>query len=133
MSSLTATPATPRVHAARARAARISGWAARILLSAQFVVGGALKVTGEASMVALFDDIGGGVGLQLLVGACEVVGAIGLLVARLVRPAAAGLLLLMVGAAITNVAILQTSPALPIVFGALAGVVLATTRQGDSR
>jgi hypothetical protein len=62
-----------------------------------------------------------------------VAGAVGLLVPRLVRPAATGLVLLMVGAVITNVAILQISPVLPLVFGVLAGVVVASSRKGNAR
>ena len=133
MSTLIAVPAVPRVRTARSRAARIGTWAARILLAAQFIAGGALELTGEASMVSMFDDIGAGTGLRLLVGACEVAAAVGLLVPRLVRPAATGLLLLMVGAVITNVAILQTSLALPLVSGVLAGVVIAASRKGNAR
>jgi putative oxidoreductase len=133
MSTLTSAPAVPRVRTTRPRATRIGTWAARILLSAQFIAGGALKLTGEASMVAMFDDIGVGAGLRLFVGACEVAGAVGLLVPRLVRPAATGLVLLMVGAVITNVAILQTDPVLPLVFGVLAGVVVASSRKGNAR
>ena len=82
----------------------------RIVLSAQSVVGGTLKLTADPAMVVMVDDIGAGQGLRLFVGACEVAGAVGVLIPPLTRLAAAGLAGLMVGAAITNVVVLQISP-----------------------
>ncbi|CCH89245.1 membrane protein of unknown function [Modestobacter italicus] len=133
MNTTTTAPVVAPVGTARSRAARIGSWAVRILLSAQFFTGGALKVTGEASMVTMFEDLGGGAGLRLFVGACEVAGAVGLLIPRLMRPAAAGLVVLMVGAVVTNVAILGTNPVLPLVFGLLAAVVAASNWTGTAR
>ena len=85
-------------------------------------------------MTAMFDAIGAGQGLRLLIGACEVSGAVGLLVPRLARPAAYGLVLLMIGAAVTNVVALHTSPAVPLVLLVLVGTVAVTrTRQENGR
>ena len=129
MTTFTTTPtstpsAAPLVRRSRrSRAAAAAVWAVRLLLAAQFVVGGLLKLTGDPQMVAMFDQVGAGQGLRLLVGACEVAGAVGLLVPRLVRPAAIGLVGLLVGAAVTNVVALHTSPALPLVLLALAAMV----------
>jgi hypothetical protein len=53
MSTITTAPAVPRVRTTRSRATRIGTWGARILLSAQSITGGALKVTGETSMVTM--------------------------------------------------------------------------------
>jgi putative oxidoreductase len=129
-----APPSTPVRRAGWARTARIGRWAARIALSAAFAVGGVLKLTADPAMVAMFDQIGAGQGLRLFIGACEVAGAIGLLVPRLVRLAAIGLVLLMIGAAVTNVVALQISPAVPLVLLALATVVaVARTRKGSGR
>jgi uncharacterized membrane protein len=75
-------------------------------------------------MVQLFDDIGAGQWLRLLVGALEVTGGIGLLVPRLRAAAALGLLLLLLAAATTNAAVLDVSPASPLAFAALALAVL---------
>jgi putative oxidoreductase len=135
MTTFTAAPATTPVRpTGRARAARIGLWAARIALAAQFVAGGALKLTGDPAMVAMFSDIGAGQGLRLFIGACEVAGAIGLLVPRLARLAATGLVLLMVGATVTNVVTLQISPAVPLVLMILAAVVAVTrTEKGNAR
>lgn len=135
MTTFTAAPATTPVRrTGRARASRIGRWALRILLTAQFLAGGVLKLTADPAMVAMFDDIGAGQGLRLFIGACEVAGAVGLLVPRLTRMAAAGLVLLMIGAAVTNVVTLQISPAVPLVLLGLATVVAATrTRKGNGR
>jgi putative oxidoreductase len=135
MTTFTATLASTSVRRAGwARAARIGLLAARIALSAQFVVGGVLKLTTDPAMVAMFDEIGAGQGLRLFVGVCEVAGAIGLLVPRLARLAATGLVLLMVGATITNVVALQISPAVPLVLMILAAVVAVTrSTKGDAR
>lgn len=136
MTTFTASPATTSVRRTprRTRAARIGLGALRILLSAQFVVGGVLKLTANPAMVAMFDDMGAGQELRLLVGVCEVAGAVGLLVPQLARLAATGLVLLMIGAAVTNVVALQISPAVPLVPLALATVVAVTrTRKGSGR
>ncbi len=44
----------------RASAVRLGLVAVRLLLTAQFAVAGVLKLTGESTMVAMFDDIGAG-------------------------------------------------------------------------
>jgi len=140
MTLFTASPATgspatrPVGSSRRARAAGIGLWAVRILLSTPFLMGGLLKVTADPRMVAMFEDIGAGQGLRLLVGACELAGAAGLLIPRLARPAASGIVLLMVGAAVTNIVVLHISPALPLVLLVLAVTVAITpTRKGNGR
>jgi putative oxidoreductase len=135
MTTFTTSPAaTPVRRAGWARTARIGLWTARLALSAQFVAGGVLKLIADPAMVAMFDDIGAGQGLRLFVGACEVAGAIGLLVPRLARLAAIGLVLLMIGAAVTNVVALQISPAVPLVLMILAAVVaVSPAKKGSAR
>lgn len=119
-------------RAGRARAATIASWALRIVLAAQFAVGGVLKLAADPQMTTMFDDIGGGPGLRVLVGVCEVAGAVGLLVPGLARWAAIGLAALMTGAVVTNVVILQTNPVLPLAFLALALIVVVTLRPARS-
>ena len=132
MTTFTAVPAATSVRGSRwARAARIGRWAVRILLSAQFVVGGVLKLTADPTMLAMFDDIGAGQGLRLLVGACELAGGIGVLLPRVARLAAAGLVGLMIGAAVTNVVSLQISPIVPLVLLGLALLVAATRTRKE--
>jgi putative oxidoreductase len=133
MTTFTTAPSVTPVRRTRAaRVARVSLWTVRILLSAQFVVGGVLKLTASPQMVAMFDDIGAGQWLRVLVGVCEVAGGIGVLVPWLARLAAAGLVGLMVGAAVTNVVALQISPVVPLVLLGLALLVAATRTRKES-
>lgn len=125
-------PITSTPHTRRTRAARVGLWAAQILLAAQFAAGGVLKLTADPTMVAMFLRLGAGQELRLLVGACEVAGAVGLLVPRLAALAALGLVALLVGAAVTNVVALQTSPVLPLVLLVLAAVVAVTRLRNRS-
>lgn len=131
MSTTTAIPlSAPRK---RSRASQTVLWTIRALLAAQFAVGGVLKLIADAQMTAMFHDIGAGPGLRLLIGVCEVAGAVGLLVPRLARAAAVGLVLLMVGAVVTKVVVLQTSPVLPLLLGVLVAVVAVGARTGGTR
>lgn len=130
MTTVEPTPVVARSRrSGRAVAARSCVWAVRIVLAAQFAMGGALKLAAEPAMVAMFTDIGAGQWLRIAVGACEVAAAAGLLFPRLARLAAAGLVILMIGAAATNVIVLHTSPVVPLVLGALAAFV-AVVRVG---
>lgn len=126
--TLTAAPARP----VRRRAATVALWAIQIALAAPFVGGGLAKLVGDPQMVALFAAIGAGEGLRLLVGVLEVAAAIGLLVPRLVRSAALGLVALMAGAVVTNLVVLGQSPALPAAF-LLTAAFVAALRGGVRR
>ena len=123
-----------RRRSPKSRFARVGLWAVRVILASQFVLGGVLKLTGDPQMVAMFDDIGAGQGLRLLVGTCEIAGGFGVLLPRFTRAAALGLAVLMVGAGVTNVVALQTSPVVPLVLLALAALVVGThTPKGEER
>ena len=115
--------------ARRHRAAEVGLWFAQLSLAVQFAGGGTLKLIGHPSMIALFDTIGAGDWLRFVVGVLEVAGAVGLVVPRLSGLAAAGLVGLMVGASVTNIAVLHVSPALPLVLLVLAAVVAYARRD----
>ncbi len=100
----------------------------QVALGVQFIAGGATKLLGDAQMVTMFDDIGAGQWFRLLIGLFELAGGIGLLIPRLAGRAATGLVALMAGAVVTNVAVLAISPILPLAFGVLAAVVALTRR-----
>ena len=121
--TLTADPTTTR-----RRAGTIALWALQAVLAVQFATGGLLKVTGDPQMVAMFTAIGTGQWLRYVVGALEITGAVGLLVPRLCGLAALGLVGLMVGAAITNVAFLGQSPVVPAAF-LLVSALIAWRRR----
>jgi putative oxidoreductase len=107
----------------------VTMWAVQLVLAGQFAAGGLFKLAGDQQMVAMFADIGAGQWLRVLVGVLELAAAVGLLVPRLARLAAAGLVALMTGAALTNIVWLATSPALPLVFLLLATVVVVLRRS----
>ena len=103
-----AAPATgPRLN--------IALWVLQVLLAVSFASAAFQKLGGSDYMVKLFDKIGFGTWFRYVIGLIELVGAIGLLIPLLTGAAAVGLMLLMVGATITNVSIGE-NPASPIVF-----------------
>jgi len=115
----------------RRRSLTIATWVGRafLALALAFVGAGASKLAGEPVMVTMFDLIGAGQGLRYVVGALEVAGAIGVLVPRLSALAAAGLALLMIGATITNLTVLDAAPWSPLVLLVVAGFVAWAGRR----
>jgi uncharacterized membrane protein YphA (DoxX/SURF4 family) len=106
----------------------IALWALQIALAAQFAAAGLLKLTSDPQMTDMFAQIGAGQWLRYLVGTLELAAAAGLLIPRLAGPAALGLVGLMVGATVTNLFVLDISPALPIGFLLGAGIVAWSRR-----
>ena len=109
------TPSLSSPAVARPRLVTVLLWLMRIALTGMFLGAGFSKLAGEPVMVEMFEIIGMGQWLRYFVGACEVAGAVGVLVPRVSVLAAAGLALLMVGASVANVTVLDTSPATTIV------------------
>lgn len=125
---MTATVGTTPDTPSRTRSASVLA-GLRLLVAAQFAVGGALKLAGAHVMVQMFADIGAGDWLRYLVGAAEVLGAIGLLVTRVSRLAAAGLAILMLGAAAARMTALGGAPVIEIL---LIAILVLMTRPLDS-
>jgi uncharacterized membrane protein YphA (DoxX/SURF4 family) len=121
---------TPRASRARP----IVLWTLSILLALMFLMSGSGKlVDGKASDGTRFDQEfvhwGYPSWFRFPVGAAEVAGAIGLLVPRLRPYAAAGLVLLMAGAAVTHLRIGEAAYApIPLVLGLLAATVAWMSR-----
>src|SRR5215216_3842289 len=113
-----AAPAT-----SRGRALNIALWTLQVLLAFQFAMAGLAKVFGDPAMVNMFATIGVGQWFRYVVGALEIVGAVGVLIPQLSGLAALGLLCLMAGATLTNVLVLDASPLLPLVLLALSALV----------
>lgn len=111
------------------RVANIATWVVQVVVGLMFVGGGLAKLFGDPTMVDLFDEIGAGDWLRYFVGACEVAGGIGLLIPRLCGLAAAALSALVVGAIVTNVAVVDENPTLPIVY--LVVLAAITWRRRD--
>ena len=120
---------TAKVERRAGRAATIVAWVLQVLLCLAMAPAGLAKLFGDAAMVELFDDVGVGQWLRYLVGICEVAGAIGLLIPKVRALAAAGLVLLLLGATITNLFVIDASPLLSSVLAVAAAVILVLRRQ----
>jgi putative oxidoreductase len=90
----------------RGRALTTTLWTGQIVLAVFFAVAAAPKLLSDPTTVASFETIGFGQWLRYLTGACELAGAIGLLIPRLSGLAALGLAGVMVGATATNLFLL---------------------------
>lgn len=107
-------------------------WVLQILLGLFFVLASAApKFWGDPFAVAIFDGIGVGQWLRYVVGALELAGGIGLMTRRFSGPAAVGLVLLMIGAALTQAFVLHGGALVvtPIVLGVLAAVIALGRRE----
>ena len=113
----------PRRAAVRSRVRTVAIWTLRVILAVGFGSSGLMKLAGASTMVTMFDQIGAGQWLRYLIGGLELAAAIGVLIPVLSGLAALGLTALMVGAAVTNIAILHTSPVTPLVFLVISIVV----------
>lgn len=113
----------------RVRPGAVALWAMQVLLAAQFVMASLPKLSGDAVMIDLFEVVGVGQWLRIVVGVLELAGAIGLLIPRLCGLAALGLSCLMVGAALTNVVVLGASPAIPLGYLLVAAVIVRFRRS----
>ena len=121
---MTTTAPAPSVGT-RSRPATIALWTLQVLLGVMFVVGsGAPKLFGEAYAVQIFEDLGTGQWLRVVVGLLEVAGGLGLLVPRLAGLAASCLIALMVGATVAQLFFLSEGFWFtPVILGVLLGVV----------
>lgn len=107
-------------------------WILRAALALVFLGAGATKLMGDAASVEMFDVIGAGQWLRVLVGAAEVAGAVGLLVPRVHVLAATGLALVMLGATVFNLTSLAANPVPTIVLMLLALVVVWASRRRNA-
>jgi len=74
-------------------------WILQVLIGLAFILSGGNKFLHLADTVDTFSKFGLPTAVAYLVAGSEVLGGIGLLVPRFVRPAAAGLIIIMIGAA----------------------------------
>ena len=116
------------------KALSITTWVLQILLGAFMIVAsGTPKIFGVEAAAEGFDVIGWGDWFMYLVGALEIAGGIGLLIPRISGLAAAALGLLMVGAAIFNVAILDFPVLTPLILLVLFAAVAWVRRHQTQR
>ena len=112
-----------------------SPWPARavaglaILLGVAFILAGSGKLSDPAAAAEGFARFGLPGWLAVVVGASEVAGGIGLWIPRLSPWAAAGLLVIMIGAAVSHLLIDPFSAALPaLVMGGLCALIAVVRR-----
>lgn len=80
----------------------IIAWILQVLLGLAFIASGAIKLLDLPKAVGMFSSLGLPGALAYVVASAEVLGGIGLLIPRFVRPAAAGLIIIMIGAVVMH-------------------------------
>jgi uncharacterized membrane protein YphA (DoxX/SURF4 family) len=132
---MTTTALSATATATRRRASTIALWTGQILFAAFFAFAAAPKLIGDPTTVAMFNEIGFGQWFRYLTGACELAGAIGLLVPRLSGLAALGLAGVMAGATVTNLFLVPAMAGAAVVTVLLGAVFLliARGRRAETR
>ena len=80
-------------------ARNIIAWVLQVLIGLAFIASGGNKLLHLDDTVGMFGKMGLPAVVTYLVAGGELLGGIGLLIPRFVRPAAAGLIIIMIGAA----------------------------------
>ena len=86
----------------QSRVKNVIAWITQILLAVLYVLAASGKLMSRPQWIELFRKWGFPNRFYLIVGALELLGAVGLLIPRLTRYAAFGLIALMMGAAATH-------------------------------
>ncbi|RYY12257.1 MAG: DoxX family protein [Cytophagaceae bacterium] len=113
----------------------IIAWILQVLLGLAFIASGGRKFMDLTGTIGMFGQLGMPAFVAYLVAGGEVLGGIGLLVPRFVRPAALGLIIIMIGAVFMHATkipggLAKGAPA--IVLLVLLGVVLALRRPAPT-
>ncbi len=110
------------------RGAKTLIWILRILVAGVFLSGAIMKLTGQAMMVAEFQQIGLGDWFRYFTGALELVGGVAVLLPAVSALGAALLLVVDVGACIAQVEVLHQDWIHTIVIGTLLTVLIYRQR-----
>jgi putative oxidoreductase len=86
----------------QSRLKSVISWIVQILLAVFYLLAASGKLMSRPQWIGLFRNWGFPDKFYLIVGVLEVLGAVGLLIPRLAGYAAAGLIVLMIGAAATH-------------------------------
>ena len=114
------------------RANTVLSWVLAGLLAAAFIMAALGKLTGAA--VPMFEGWGYAPWFATLIGVLELSGAIGLLIPKLTRPAALGLVGIMIGASYTHIANAEgPQVARPLIFTALLLTLWWLRRERQSK
>lgn len=114
---------SPQAPQGRSRGLNIALWVLQVVTAVAFVMSAFAKFSGSPQAVGVFQAMGSGDWLVYLVGALELVGAIGLLIPRLCGLAATAFVALMVGALVTHAVV--GGPALPAAVLLILSAILA--------
>jgi len=107
-------------------------WTVQVLVAAAFLAAGGAKLTGDPSMVAVFDQVGIGQWFRYLTGAAEITGAVLILVPKAAIFGAALLACTMAAAVATHLAVIGGNPLPAIVLLGLNLLVLWLRRDAVS-
>lgn len=99
-------------------------WALQVLVAAAFVLAGFAKLSGQTTMVEMFDKIGLGQWFRYVTGGIQVASAILLVLPRLAPLGALLLVGTMIGAILAHLLKLGGSPVPAIVLGGFAAIIL---------
>ncbi len=106
------------VSSAPGKGKTIALWVLQVLMAAVFLVGAAPR------SLELFETIGVGQWFRYVTGGLEIVGGIVLLIPGMAAFAAALLACIMVGAILTHLTVLHTSPTGPVALLAVLAIIL---------
>ncbi|MFB7825324.1 DoxX family protein [Streptomyces hydrogenans] len=95
------------------KAKNVAFWTLQVLLALTFLAAGAGKLSGNADVVKMFTEIGMGQWLRFTTGVVEIAGAVLLLVPRRAGLGAALLAIVMGGAALTCLFIVEGQSPVP--------------------
>jgi putative oxidoreductase len=107
-------------------------WSLQIILAAVFTFTASRKFLADPLPVATVEALGTGQWLRVVIGIAELAGAVGLLIPRLSRVAAACLATLMLGAIGTHVLVIGGSP-IPAIALFLASSLIVLLRRKYAR
>jgi uncharacterized membrane protein YphA (DoxX/SURF4 family) len=114
---------------ANSKAGNAVAWVLQIAAAAMFLLAGGSKLAGAQAMVDMFGAIGVGQWFRYVTGGIEVVSALLLLMPSTAAIGAPLLVCVMVGAIITHLTILHSSPAMPIVLLVICAIVFVLRRD----
>jgi uncharacterized membrane protein YphA (DoxX/SURF4 family) len=123
MDTTTASHSTSN-EARPARALTIALLVVQLGLALMFLMAGGSKLAGAPAMTGLYDAIGIGQWFRYVTGALEVTGAVLLVIPRVSGLGSALLIPVMLGAITTHLAVLHSSPAMPLAL--LVGLAFVT-------
>lgn len=106
------------------RLSNVLAWVLTVFLAFAFIMAGGVKLVSSPAMVHEFAQIGLGQWLRYVTGVLEVSGAIGLVIPKVRSLAALQLACVMVGATLTNIAVLRL-PSTAMLTATLLALILA--------